>query len=110
MLLTPETMKLFASTENRIAKDKNSENVSHLEITEVVLVHCNVFFNNDYQQDSRVMFRIVPNKSFGNLTKISSKNNILLKTFNSEFQEIEVWFTDENGRKLEIEKKINFNN
>ena len=103
-------MKLLASTENRSAKDKNGENVSHLEITEVVLVHCNVFFNNDYQQDSRVMFRIVANKSFGNLTKISSKNNILLKTFNSEFQEIEVWFTDENGRKLGIEKKINFNN
>ena len=98
-------MKLFASTENRIAKDKNSENVSHLEITEVVLVHCNVFFNNDYQQDSRVMFRIVPKKSFGNLTKISSKNNILLKIFNSEFQKIEVWFTDQKSQKLGIEKK-----
>ena len=98
-------MKLFASTENRIAKDKNSENVSHLEITEVVLVHCNVFFNNDYQQYSRVMFRIIPNKSFGNLTKISSKNNILLKIFNSEFQKIEVWFTDQKSQKLGIEKK-----
>ena len=98
-------MKLFASTENRIAKDKNSENVSHLEITEVVLVHCNVFFNNDYQQDSRVMFRIIPNKSFGNLTKISSKNNIFLKIFNSEFQKIEVWFTDQKSQKLGIEKK-----
>ena len=98
-------MKLFASTENRIAKDKNSENVSHLEITEVVLVHCNVFFNNDYQQDSRVMFRIIPNKSFGNLTKISSKNNILLKIFNSKFQKIEVWFTDQKSQKLGIEKK-----
>ena len=98
-------MKSFASTENRIAKDKNSENVSHLEITEVVLVHCNVFFNNDYQQYSRVMFRIIPNKSFGNLTKISSKNNILLKIFNSEFQKIEVWFTDQKSQKLGIEKK-----
>ena len=52
-LLTPETMKLLGSTENKITKDKNSENVLHLEITEVVLIHCNIV-NNDYQQDSRV--------------------------------------------------------
>ena len=50
-LLTPETMQLFGSTENKITKDKNGENVLHLEITEVVLVHCNIV-NNDYQQDS----------------------------------------------------------
>ena len=53
-LLTPETMKLFGNTENKINKDKNGENVPHLEITEVVLVHCNIV-NNDYQQDSRVL-------------------------------------------------------
>ena len=53
-LLTPETMKLLGSTENKITKDKNGENVPHLEITEVVLVHCNIA-NNDYQQDSRVL-------------------------------------------------------
>ena len=46
-LLTPETMKLLGSTKNEITKDKNSENLSHLEITEVVLVHCNIV-NNDY--------------------------------------------------------------
>ena len=50
-LLTPETMKLLGSTENKITNDKNGENVPHLEITEVVLVHCNIA-NNDYQQDS----------------------------------------------------------
>ena len=50
-LLTKETMKLLGSTENRITKDKNGENVPHLEIIEVVLVHCNMV-NNDYQQDS----------------------------------------------------------
>ena len=49
-LLTPETMKLLGSTENKITKDKNGENVSHLEITEVALNHCDIF-NNDYQQD-----------------------------------------------------------
>ena len=62
-LLTPETMKLLGSTENKITKGKNSENVPHLEITEVVLFHCNIV-NNDYQQDSRVMYTFVPNKPF----------------------------------------------
>ena len=41
-LLTPETIKLLGSTENKINKDKNGENIPHLEITEVVLVHCNI--------------------------------------------------------------------
>ena len=59
-LLTSETMKLLGSTENKIIKDKNSENVPHFEITEVELVHCN-FVNNDYQQDSRVLYTFVPN-------------------------------------------------
>ena len=49
-LLTPETMKLLGSTKNKLTKDKNGENVPHLEITEVVLVHCNIV-NNDYQED-----------------------------------------------------------
>ena len=53
-LLTPETMKLLGSTENKITKDKNGKNVPHLEITEVALVHCNMV-NNDYQRDSRVL-------------------------------------------------------
>ena len=68
-LLTPETMKLLGSTKNKITKDKNSENVPHLEITEVVLVHCNVV-NNDYQQDSRVLYTFVLNKPFGSLLEI----------------------------------------
>ena len=53
-------MKLLGSTENKIIKDKNGENVPHFEITEVVLVHCNIV-NNDYQQDSRVLYTFVPN-------------------------------------------------
>ena len=59
-------MTLFGSTENKITKDKNGENVPNLEITEVVLVHCNIV-NNDYQQDSRVLYIFVPNKPFGSL-------------------------------------------
>ena len=93
-LLTPETMKLLGSTKNKITKDKNGENVPHLEITEVVLVHCNIV-NNDYQQDSRVLHTFVPNKPFGSLIEYSPTNHIFLKTFNSEFQDIEVWFTDQ---------------
>ena len=54
-LLTPESIKLLGSTENKITKDKNGENVPPLKITEVVLVHCNIV-NNDYQQDSRVLY------------------------------------------------------
>ena len=53
-LLTPETMKLLGSTKNKITKDKNGEGVPHLEITEVILLHCYIV-NNDYQQDSRVL-------------------------------------------------------
>ena len=92
-LLTPETMKLLGSTENKITEDKNSENVPHLEITEVVLVHCDIV-NNDYQQDSRVLYKFVPNKLFGSLLKFFPINHIFLKTFNSEYSEIKVWFTD----------------
>ena len=80
-------MKLFGSTKSKITKDKNGENVSHLEITEVVLVHCNIV-NNDYQQDSRVLYTFIPNKLFGQLLDISPKKFIFLKTFNSEFSYI----------------------
>ena len=105
-LLTPETIKLLGSAENKITKDKNGENVPHLEIVELVLVHCN-FVNNDYQKDSRILFIFVPNKAFGSLLEISPTNHVFLKIFNSEFQEIKVWFTDQKSIPLEIEDKIN---
>ena len=93
-------MKSLGDTENKINKEKNAENVPHLEITEVVSVHCNIA-NNDYQQDSRVLYTFVPNKPFGSLLEISPANYIFLKTFNSEFQTIEVWFTDQNSQPLQ---------
>ena len=99
-------MKLLRSTENKITKDKSSENMPHLEIAEVVLVHCNIV-NNDYQQDSRVLYTFVPNKPFGSLLGISPTNHIFLKTFNSEFDEIKLWFTNQNSQALEIEDIIN---
>ena len=73
-LLTPETTKLLGSTESKITKDKNVENIPHLEIVELVLVHCNLV-NNDYQQDSRILFTFVPNKTFGSLLEISPTNH-----------------------------------
>ena len=94
------------STKRKITKDENGESVPHLKFTEVILVHCN-FVNNEYQQDSRVLYTFVPNKSFGQLLNISPKNLMFLKTFNSEFLYIEVWFTDQNSKPLEIEDKIN---
>ena len=62
--LTPESIKLLGSTKSKITKDKNGENVPHLEITEVVLIPCNIV-NNDYQQDSRVLYIFLPIKLFG---------------------------------------------
>ena len=99
-------MKLLGSTENKITRDKNGENVPHFEITEVVLVHCNIV-NNDYQQDSRVLYTFVPNKPFGSLLEISSTNHIFLKTFNSEYDEIKAWYTNQNSQLLKREDRIN---
>ena len=56
-------MKLLRGTENKIATDKNGENVPHLEIVEVLLVHCNIV-NNDYEQDSRILYTFVPKRPF----------------------------------------------
>ena len=78
--------------------------MSNLEIKEVV--HCNIV-NNDYQQDSKVLYTFISNKRFGSLLKISPTNHIFIKIFNSEFKTIEVWFTDQNSEPLEIEDRIN---
>ena len=99
-------MKLLGSNESKITKDKNGENVPHLEIVELVLIHCNIV-NNSYQQNSQILYTFVPNKPFGSLLEISPPNHIFLKTFNSEFQEIKVWFTDQNSKPLEVEDKTN---
>ena len=82
-------MKLLGSIESKITKDKNGENVPHSEIVELVLIHCNLV-NNNYQQNSRILYTFVPNKLIGSLLEISPPNYIFLKTFNSEFQEIRV--------------------
>ena len=76
-LLTPEKMKLLESTKIKIAKDEGSENVFDLETNEVVLIHCNIV-NNNYQQDSRVLYKFVPYKSFGQLLDTEPRSFIFL--------------------------------
>ena len=71
-------MKLLGSTESKITKDKNGEKVPHLKIVELVLVHCNLV-NNDYQQDSRILYTFVPNKTFGSLLEMSPTNQVFFK-------------------------------
>ena len=89
-----------------IHQNKNSGNSPYLEIIEVVLVYC-IIFNNYYQHKSRVLYAIVPNKSFSQLLDISTKNFAFLKPRNSEFSYTEVRFTDQNSKPLEIGDKIN---
>ena len=105
-LLSKGTMKLLGSTKDIIDSDKNSENVPKLENVEVVLLHCNLV-NNSYQQASRVLCTFVSTKQYGQLVSISPKSIIFLKTMNTEFSEIEVWFTDQNNNALEIEDNVN---
>ena len=97
-------MKLLGSNESKVTKDKNGENVPHLEVTEVTLIHCSIV-NNDYQHDSKVSYTFVPNKPFGIQLEISHTSHIFLKTFNSEYDEIKIWFIDQNSQPLEIEDR-----
>ena len=105
-LLTPETMKLLGSTKKVVDKDKNGENVPKLESVEVVLVHCNLV-KNDYQHASKVLFSFVPNKKFGQLLNISPHVFTMMNTINTEFSSVEVWFTDQSSKALEIEDNVN---
>ena len=68
-------MKLLGSTKSKITEDKNGERAPHLEIVELVLIHCNIV-NNNYQQNSRILHTFVPNMSFGSLLEISPSSYI----------------------------------
>ena len=105
-LLTPETMKLLGSTKKVVDKDENSENVPKLESAEVVLVHCNLV-KNDYQHASKVLFSFVPNKQFGQLLNIFPHVFTMMNTVNTELSSVEVWFTDQSSKPLEIEDNVN---
>ena len=104
-LLSKETMRLLGSSSDTIDGDKNSELVPKLESVDLVLVHCNVV-NNNYQQASKVLFTFVPNKKYGQLITISFEMLIMLRTVNTEFSFIEIWFTDQDNRPLEIEDSV----
>ena len=105
-LLTPETIKLLGSTNKVADKDENSENVPKLESVEAVLVHCNLV-KNYYQHASKVLFSFVPNEQFGQLLNISPHVFTMMNTVNTEFSSVEVWFTDQSSKPLEIEDNVN---
>ena len=99
-------MKLLGSTKKDVDKDKNGENVPKLESVEVVLVHCNLV-KNDYQHTSKVLFTFVPNKQFGQLINISPHSLTMMNTVNTKFSSVEVWFTVQVSKALEIEDNVN---
>ena len=99
-------MKLLRSAKKDVDKDKNGENVLKLESVEVVLVHCNLV-KNDYQHTSKVLFTFVPNKEFGQLINILPHYLTMMNTVNTEFSSVEVWFTDQTSKALEIEDNVN---
>ena len=105
-LLSKETMELLGSSTDTIDGDKNSKLIPKLENVELVLVHCNLV-NNSYQQASIVLFTFVPNKKYGQLITVSPETLIMSKTVNTEFSFIEIWFTDQDNRPLEIEDSVN---
>ena len=89
-----------------LIKIRNSENVPKLESTKVVLVHCNLV-KIDYQHTSKVLFSFVPKKQFGQLINISSHFLTMMNTISTEFSFVEVWFTDQASKVLEIEDNVN---
>ena len=105
-MLTPETMRLLGSTKKDADADKNSENVPKLESVEVDLVHFNLV-KNDYQHTSNVLFSFVPNNQFGQLINISPNTLTIMNTVDTEFSFVELWFTNQTSKTLEIEDNIN---
>ena len=99
-------MKLLGSTKQDVDQDKDREDVTNLESVEVVLVHFNLV-NSNYQQALKVLFTFVPNKQFGQLITIAPHSLTILNTTNTEFSSIELWFTDQDSKPLEIEYNAN---
>ena len=89
-----------------IDKDKYGENVPKLDSLETVLVHYNLI-KNDYQHTSKILLIFVPNKELGKLINISPHSLIMMNTVNTEFSSVEVWFTGQASKALEIEDHVN---
>ena len=105
-LQTPEKIKLFDSTKTIIDKTRNDENVPSHKVVKVVLIQCNLV-ENLYQQKAEVLYTFRPNKSYAYLLNVEPSHLVFLKTYNSAFDKIIIKFTDQNGRPLEIEDKVN---
>ena len=102
----PKTMRLIGSAKKDKDQDKDEKDVPRLESAEVVLVHYNLV-NNNYQQASKVIFTFVPNKQFGQLITNGPHSLIVLNATNIEFSSIEVWFTEQKSKQLEVEDNVN---
>ena len=105
-LQTPETMKLFGSTKKLIDKTKNGEKVPSLKVVEVFLVQYNLV-DNQYPQKFEVLHTFTPNKSYAYLLNVEPSNLVFFKSYNTKFDEIIISFTDQNGRPLKIDNKVN---
>ena len=105
-LQVPETMKFFGSTEKLIDKTKNRENVQSLDVVEVFLVQFNLV-DNQYQQTYEVLYTFTTNKSYAYLLNVKPSNLVFLKTYNTDFDENIIKFTDQNSRLLEINRNAN---
>ena len=99
-------MRLLGSTKKNVDKDKDAEYVPKLQSVEVVLVYYNLV-KNDYQHTLKVLFTFVPKKQFGELINISPHSLTMMNTVNTEFSSVEVWFTDQVSKALEIEDNVN---
>ena len=102
----PEIMKLFVSTKKLIDQTKNEENMPSLEVAELGLVQWNLV-DNQHQQESEVLYTFTPNKSYAYLLNAEPSNLAFLKIHYLEFDEIITTSTDQNGRTLEIEDRVN---
>ena len=96
-LQTPEKMKLFGNIKQLINKAKTEEKVANLEVDDVVIVQCSLV-NNQYQQKSELLYTFTPNRYYPYLLNVEPSNLVFLKTYNTEFGEIIITFTDQNDR------------
>ena len=99
-------MTLLGSVKKDVGQDKDGESVPKLESVEVVLVHW-YSVKNDYQHSSKALFSFVPNKQLGQLINISPHSLTMMNTADTEFSFVEVWFTDQVSKALEIEDNVN---
>ena len=103
--MSPETQKFLGVSQKTLTGEVDGDKVPELETVQTVLVHCNLV-DNDYQGASQIFYSFVPDKSFGTLLSIQPSDFILLKTFKTEFNHIEVWFSDQHSIPLEIEDQV----